>query len=57
VVISGDNFRDWKPNEQLQPPPAFFDHRLKLFESLKAEYDEFLKGKFLIHIVLQSFQS
>ncbi|KAJ7842777.1 hypothetical protein B0H13DRAFT_2413497 [Mycena leptocephala] len=28
---------------ELQPPPAFFDHRLKIFEKLKAEHDEFVK--------------
>ncbi|KAJ7216642.1 hypothetical protein GGX14DRAFT_518303 [Mycena pura] len=28
---------------ELQPPPAFFDHRIKLFEKLKAEHDEFVK--------------
>ncbi|KAJ7253069.1 hypothetical protein B0H12DRAFT_1233777 [Mycena haematopus] len=28
---------------ELQPPPAFFDHRIKIFEKLKAEHDEFVK--------------
>ncbi|EKM56703.1 uncharacterized protein PHACADRAFT_194288 [Phanerochaete carnosa HHB-10118-sp] len=28
---------------ELQPPPEFFEHRIKLFEKLKAEYDERLK--------------
>ena len=30
---------------QLQPPPEFFDHRIKMFDQLKAEYDEFAKGE------------
>ncbi|KAF9078566.1 tars protein [Rhodocollybia butyracea] len=30
---------------ELQPPPDFFDHRIKLFEQLKAEYDEQIKSK------------
>ncbi|KAF7366685.1 AA-TRNA-LIGASE-II domain-containing protein [Mycena sanguinolenta] len=30
---------------ELQPPPAFFDHRIKIFEKLKAEYDEFVKAQ------------
>ncbi|KAF7440036.1 threonyl-tRNA synthetase [Pleurotus ostreatus] len=30
---------------ELNPPPAFFDHRLKIFEKLKAEYDEFVKAQ------------
>ncbi|KAJ7653316.1 hypothetical protein DFH06DRAFT_1093659 [Mycena polygramma] len=30
---------------ELQPPPAFFDHRLKIFEELKAEHDEFVKAQ------------
>ncbi|KAJ7164913.1 hypothetical protein C8R46DRAFT_1035576 [Mycena filopes] len=30
---------------ELQPPPAFFDHRLKIFEKLKAEHDEFVKAQ------------
>ena len=32
---------------QLQPPPGFFDHRVKIFEDLKAEYDVFVQGLFL----------
>ncbi|KAJ4489998.1 tars protein [Lentinula aciculospora] len=32
-------------NVQLQPPPDFFEHRIKLFEQLKAEYDEEIKSK------------
>ncbi|KIP05628.1 hypothetical protein PHLGIDRAFT_24993 [Phlebiopsis gigantea 11061_1 CR5-6] len=28
---------------ELQPPPEFFDHRIKIFEKLKAEYDEWVK--------------
>ncbi len=32
---------------QLQPPPGFFDHRVKIFEDLKAEYDAFVQGLFL----------
>lgn len=28
---------------ELQPPPAFFDHRIKLFEELHAKYNEFVK--------------
>ena len=29
---------------QLQPPPDFFGHRIKVFEELKAEYDAFVQG-------------
>jgi hypothetical protein len=29
---------------QLQPPPDYIDHRIKIFEKLKAEYDEWVKG-------------
>ncbi|KAH8101741.1 tars protein [Cristinia sonorae] len=28
---------------ELQPPPEFFDHRIKIFDKLKAEYDEWVK--------------
>jgi threonyl-tRNA synthetase len=28
---------------ELQPPPGFFDHRIKLFEELQAKYNEFVK--------------
>ncbi|KAH9942055.1 hypothetical protein B0H21DRAFT_868441 [Amylocystis lapponica] len=28
---------------ELDPPPEFFDHRIKIFEKLKAEYDEWVK--------------
>ncbi len=28
----------------MQPAPAFFDHRIKMFEELKAEYDASVKG-------------
>lgn len=31
-------------SRQLQPPPDFFDHRVKIFEELKAEYDAFVQG-------------
>ncbi|KAJ6588367.1 hypothetical protein B0H19DRAFT_1098957 [Mycena capillaripes] len=37
---------------ELQPPPAFFDHRLKIFEKLKAEHDEFLKAQSREDIVI-----
>lgn len=30
---------------ELQPRPAFFDHRIKIFDELKAEYDEFVKSQ------------
>ncbi|PCH37518.1 threonyl-tRNA synthetase [Wolfiporia cocos MD-104 SS10] len=30
---------------ELQPPPEFFDHRVKMFDQLKAEYDEFVKAQ------------
>ncbi|KAF9467154.1 hypothetical protein BDZ94DRAFT_1156687 [Collybia nuda] len=30
---------------ELQPRPAFFDHRIKIFDELKAEYDEFIKAQ------------
>ncbi|EMD37085.1 hypothetical protein CERSUDRAFT_84103 [Gelatoporia subvermispora B] len=30
---------------ELQPPPEFFDHRIKIFEKLKAEYDEWVKAQ------------
>ncbi|KAI5119862.1 hypothetical protein M0805_000696 [Coniferiporia weirii] len=28
---------------ELDPPPAFFDHRIQIFDRLKAEYDEWVK--------------
>jgi hypothetical protein len=31
-------------SHQLHPPPDFFDHRVKIFEELKAEYDAFVQG-------------
>ena len=31
---------------QLQPRPEFFDHRIKMFEQLKTEYDDWVKGVF-----------
>jgi hypothetical protein len=31
---------------QLQPRPEFFDHRIKMFEQLKAEHDDWVKGVF-----------
>ena len=31
---------------QLSPKPAFFDHRIQMFEQLKAEYDGWVKGKY-----------
>ncbi|KAF8065195.1 hypothetical protein FPV67DRAFT_1501757 [Lyophyllum atratum] len=30
---------------ELQPKPDFFDHRIKMFDQLKAEYDEFVKAQ------------
>jgi len=33
-------------SHQLQPPPDFFDHRVKIFEDLRAEYDDFVQGLF-----------
>ncbi|CAA7269894.1 unnamed protein product [Cyclocybe aegerita] len=30
---------------ELQPPPEFFDHRLKIFNELKAEYDAFVAAQ------------
>ncbi|KAJ7637030.1 hypothetical protein FB45DRAFT_977499 [Roridomyces roridus] len=30
---------------ELQPPPSFFDHRIQIFDKLKAEYDEFVKAQ------------
>ena len=30
---------------QLNPKPEYFDHRLKIFEKLKAEHDEWVKSK------------
>ena len=29
---------------QLQPPPEYLDHRIRMFNELKAEYDHFVKG-------------
>ncbi|EPQ51912.1 threonyl-tRNA synthetase [Gloeophyllum trabeum ATCC 11539] len=39
---------------ELNPPPAFFDHRIKIFEQLKTEYDEWVKSqpRQTIHITL-----
>ena len=31
-------------SHQLQPPPDFFGHRIKIFEDLKAQYDAFVQG-------------
>ena len=31
-------------SRQLQPPPDFFDHRIKIFDVLKAEYDALVRG-------------
>ena len=30
---------------QLSPKPEFFDHRIQMFEQLKAGYDTWVKGK------------
>ncbi|KAN0136810.1 threonyl-tRNA synthetase [Lactarius tabidus] len=30
---------------ELQPPPDFFDHRIRIFEDLKAEYDDLVRVK------------
>ncbi|KAF8500154.1 hypothetical protein F5888DRAFT_1679539 [Russula emetica] len=30
---------------ELQPPPGFFDHRVKIFEDLKVEYDAFVQAQ------------
>ncbi|KAH7910912.1 hypothetical protein BJ138DRAFT_1126481 [Hygrophoropsis aurantiaca] len=30
---------------ELQPPPDFIDHRIKIFEELQAEYNEFVKAQ------------
>ena len=30
---------------QMQPAPAFFDHRIKIFDRLKAEHDAFVAGE------------
>ncbi|OBZ66826.1 Threonine--tRNA ligase, cytoplasmic [Grifola frondosa] len=30
---------------ELDPPPAFFDHRIKIFDKLKAEYDDWVKAQ------------
>ncbi|KAH9994557.1 threonyl-tRNA synthetase [Russula compacta] len=30
---------------ELQPPPDFFDHRIKIFEDLKAQYDAFVQAQ------------
>ena len=29
----------------MQPKPEFFDHRIQMFEQLKAEHDEWVKGE------------
>ena len=31
---------------QLSPKPVFFDHRIQMFEQLKAEYDAWVKGEY-----------
>lgn len=31
---------------QLNPKPEFFDHRIQMFEQLKAEYDGWVKGEY-----------
>ncbi|RXW16925.1 hypothetical protein EST38_g8929 [Candolleomyces aberdarensis] len=30
---------------ELQPPPEFFDHRIKMFEQLKTEYNDWVKAQ------------
>ncbi|KAK8226195.1 threonyl-tRNA synthetase-like protein [Phyllosticta capitalensis] len=35
---------DGRPLE-MTPPPAYFDHRIKIFEELKAKYDQDVAGK------------
>jgi hypothetical protein len=42
TIIS--SMHDSYVSHQLQPPPDFFDHRVKIFEELKAEYDAFVQG-------------
>jgi hypothetical protein len=32
-------------SHQLQPAPDFFDHRVKIFEDLRAEYEAFVQGR------------
>jgi hypothetical protein len=36
---------DSRPS-QLKPKPEYFDHRIQMFEHLKAEYDGWVKGKY-----------
>lgn len=42
--IVPDTCNSW--SIQLSPKPAFFDHRIQMFEQLKAEYDAWVKGKY-----------
>ncbi|KAI0088225.1 threonyl-tRNA synthetase [Irpex rosettiformis] len=57
-ALMGPHAGDKKPKEkkvkaglasehplELQPPPEFFDHRIKIFDKLKAEYDEWVKAQ------------
>ncbi|KAI0826196.1 threonyl-tRNA synthetase [Irpex lacteus] len=57
-ALKGPHAGDKKPKEkkakqaaasefplELQPPPEFFDHRIKIFDKLKAEYDEWVKAQ------------
>lgn len=37
---------------ELQPRPDFFDHRIKMFEKLKSEYDEYVKAQIREDIVV-----
>lgn len=39
-------------NLQLQPPPEYIDQRIQLFEKLRAEYDEFVRGGSLISVFI-----
>lgn len=40
----GADSSDARPLE-LSPPPAYFDHRIRIFEELKAKYDEEVSRK------------
>lgn len=34
----------------MDPPPEYLQHRIQMFERLKAEYDAFVKGRVDRHV-------
>ena len=34
----------------MDPPPSYIDHRIQIFDKLKAEYDEWVKRNYTLYI-------